>query len=349
MEDNNLNLISVIIPTYNSGEKIRRCLDSLCNQSISNYEVIIIDDGSNDNTESIIKEYYIKYKFIRYYNKKNEGVSLARNYGLELSKGKYIIFVDSDDFCENNMLELAYYNISMKKVDWVIYGYFIDKNNKNIKEVKSKNCILAKNNTEIAKSIKFMENNMLIASPWTSIYKKEIIDKFNIKFNKSLNFGEDVLFNLEYLKHIDSLYILNVSLYHYIQYNQGTLTSRYIPNRLEKINYNINKRKEVYKHYNMNTEADYIHFSNMFIKSLYGAIINLFYSECDLSFKTKIKSIKTIITNKEFENYINKSNINTKNIIIFKFLYKIKNAKFFYATFWIINKFLKIKQKLNTI
>ena len=96
--------ISVIVPVYNTEKYIKKCLDSLINQTMKNIEIIVVNDGSNDHSEEIIKDYENKYpEMVKYYKKENGGLSSARNYGLEKAKGEYIAFVDSDDYIDKEL------------------------------------------------------------------------------------------------------------------------------------------------------------------------------------------------------------------------------------------------------
>lgn len=112
--------ISVIVPAYNEEKRIKKCIDSILNQTFKNFELIIVNDGSTDNTDLIVRQYLNTDKRIKYIDSKNEGQGAARNKGILQAKSKYITFVDSDDTIENNMLELLYNEMIMKKADVVI-------------------------------------------------------------------------------------------------------------------------------------------------------------------------------------------------------------------------------------
>lgn len=114
---------SIIIPVYNTEKYIEKCLNSIVNQSFSDFEVIVINDGSTDNSEKIIDVFCSKYKFITKYNKENGGLSDARNYGISKSKGDYLIFVDSDDYIDKNLLFELNKTIEYKKYDLIKFGY----------------------------------------------------------------------------------------------------------------------------------------------------------------------------------------------------------------------------------
>ena len=100
--------ISIIVPVYNVSEYLAKCLDSLVSQSFKNIEIIVVNDGSTDNSEEIVKEYQKRYMNIKYFYKENGGLSSARNYGLEKATGEYIIIIDHDDKLTNNALEILY-------------------------------------------------------------------------------------------------------------------------------------------------------------------------------------------------------------------------------------------------
>jgi len=121
-------LISIIIPVYNAKEYLRRCLDSILRQNYTNIEVLLIDDGSSDGSEAICDEYALLDKRIKVIHQKNTGVSAARNVGLDLAKGDYISFVDSDDWIENDLLETLL-NISKESGSYIVVSNYT-RNNK---------------------------------------------------------------------------------------------------------------------------------------------------------------------------------------------------------------------------
>ena len=115
--------VSVIIPVYNAQEGIRQCIDSLLNQSFTDFEIILINDGSTDNSLEVIKEYADANDFIRVIDKENEGVAKTRNKGIQLAKGKYVVFIDNDDFVDSDYLERFYNEIDQVQLDIVLGGY----------------------------------------------------------------------------------------------------------------------------------------------------------------------------------------------------------------------------------
>ena len=115
--------VSVIIPVYNAQEGIKQCLDSLLNQSFTDFEIILLNDGSTDNSLEVIKKYAADNDFIRVIDKENEGVAKTRNKGIQLANGKYIVFIDNDDFVDSDYLERFYNAIDQEQLDIVLGGY----------------------------------------------------------------------------------------------------------------------------------------------------------------------------------------------------------------------------------
>ena len=199
------NKVSIIIPIYNSNKYLKECLDSIINQTYSNLEIILIDDGSKDNSFDICEEYAKKDKRIILKKKNNEGVSATRNLGIEICTGKYILFIDSDDYCNENMIEKILYN--SQKNDLIICGYNkIYKNKKVHYIVKNKE----KNIEDMV-----INDESVGGYLWNKLFKTSIIKENNIRFDKDIHFCEDLLFVLSYIKNINSVSYIDEELYNY--------------------------------------------------------------------------------------------------------------------------------------
>lgn len=217
-------MISIIIPIYNRENNLPQCIESILLQTYNDWELILVDDGSTDKSLEICKFYEKSDNRIRVIHKKNAGVSSARNAGLDSAKGKWIMFVDSDDFVSTNCLEeLA----KGKEYDLSFIGinrYNLDKNierkmfsfNKSIIDFSKKDC-----------SKLFIQYDLLaIGYPWGKLFKKSIIDSNSIRFNEQLNIHEDHLFYFDYLIHSKSAYLSDVQGYYYTYSSKiKTLTS----------------------------------------------------------------------------------------------------------------------------
>lgn len=184
--------ISIIVPVYNSEKYLSRCIDSILNQTMKDFELILINDGSTDNSLSILKNYELKDSRIRVIDQKNVGVSKTRNKGIKLANGDYITFIDNDDTIKSDYLEKFLSFIG--DYDMVIGGYQrVDSNGNIISEFRLKDSLWAK---------------YTFITPWARIYKKKFLIDNNIKFLTS-PIGEDVYFNLNIYNKTDSIKIVN--------------------------------------------------------------------------------------------------------------------------------------------
>lgn len=178
-------LISVIIPAYNCESTIEKTIMSVINQTFSNFEVIVVNDGSLDNTLEIIEKIAENIPTIKFFSKENGGVSSARNLGISHSSGKYISFLDADDYFENNFLEVMHKKIYSTKSDVVCCGYY---NLTNKGKFKQKSFFTEK---DILKNY-LIGNNKFHTSTW--LIRKELLINNNILFNETYSWGEDVEF-----------------------------------------------------------------------------------------------------------------------------------------------------------
>ncbi len=196
--------VSVIVPVYNVENYIRRCLNSLVNQTLEDIEIIIVDDGSTDLSTKLVKEYTDKYKNMRYYRKENGGLSDARNYGMKYATGKYIAFLDSDDYIKEDMYKIMYEKAKKENSDIVecnFYWQYGKKNKKDIgKAYKGKKEML-----EIARVV-----------AWNKLYKRELIEQAQIEFPKGLQY-EDVEFFYKLIPYIEKVSFVKEPLIYYVQ------------------------------------------------------------------------------------------------------------------------------------
>jgi len=207
--------ISIIIPVYNSEKYIDKCITSIKNQSFKDFEVLIINDGSIDKSKNIIETYLNDERF-KLYNRENHGIGSSRNFGIEKSKGKYICFIDSDDYIDTNYLEKLYNKISSDKLDVVVCNY-IEENEETKKETKIE--IKQYNNTTIKDNPELLLT--INKAPWNKIYKKSIIK--NIRFPEDLKY-EDTEFLCKVLLNAKIGYI-DEYLNHYVIHSNSETTT----------------------------------------------------------------------------------------------------------------------------
>ncbi len=221
---------SIIIPVYNAERTLSRCLDSVLRDS-HDAEIILINDGSKDQSGKICEKYKSNYSNIVYIDKLNEGVSAARNDGLDAAQGKYVLFVDSDDYVVEHFYDLLDSVTEDDDVDGVCFSLTIIRNNRVVhqalKEWHSDNPI------HISKKLSEGIYKKWINSPCAKLYKKEIIDRHNLRFPEDISIGEDRLFNMNYSLYIKNLRICSQSSYIVTVENQNSL-SRKVRDDLEE-------------------------------------------------------------------------------------------------------------------
>lgn len=208
--------ISVILPVYNRSKQLRRCIESILNQTYPSIELIIVDDGSNDGSEKICDEYDKKYENVKVVHKSNGGVSSARNVGLENASGSYIGFVDSDDFIEAEMYRTLISAIGNS--DLVMCGYY--KNGNACSGVSSK-CTVGKE--EAISSV--IGNGKFKGFLWNKLFRKSIIVENKLSFSPDIYVCEDLLFCVQYIDKINNALLLPEVLYHYEDNVDGSLSN----------------------------------------------------------------------------------------------------------------------------
>ena len=237
--------ITVIVPIYNAEKNIEKCVNSILNQTYSNLEVILINDGSKDKTEEICKNLAKKDNRIKYFYKENSGVSATRNLGLDKVTGDFISFIDSDDYIENDMYEIMLNKIDDSEI--VICDYCEVNNDNEFKtdtEIEMKEKVFD-NLDDLILNIDNKKINRYVNPPWNKLIKTDIVKKQNIRFDSRISLGEDLLFNLQCMKVAKKLQIVDKKLYNYSINTEGLgLKKRdvneYVNNSIKLINELIN-------------------------------------------------------------------------------------------------------------
>lgn len=210
--------VSVIVPVYNTEKYLRKCMESLVHQTLQEIEIVVINDGSTDESEGIIFEYMEKYpeKFLYKYQK-NSGQAVARNKALKLCHGEYIGFLDSDDFVKEEMFERMYQKAITTNADYVACGY-TDITYEGDKEIELQHYVASK----VALSTKDMYKGALV-SPFLHIYKRSIIEKSKVEFPEGVIY-EDTAFYLNLIPYIHKLEVIEEPLAYRVRHSQSTMT-----------------------------------------------------------------------------------------------------------------------------
>ena len=229
-------LVSVIVPVYNVEKYISECVDSIIAQEYHNLEIILIDDGSTDYSPSICEGYAEKDSRIKVVHQKNSGVARARNRGLAIATGKYIVFVDSDDFISRNMVtsvvSIAENNNDIDIVIGNLSGMGICESNNSFSGVIDQERILNEVIVGKVQNLPIFENqNPYLNGFCTCLYKKELIDRYDISFPLSA-IGEDVIFHISYLLKCRNAFFTGES-YYYYRFREDSASHRFQPHLVE--------------------------------------------------------------------------------------------------------------------
>ncbi len=207
--------ISVIVPVYNAIRSIAQCVDSVLKQTYENWELLLVDDGSVDDSLVICRQFATKDSRIQVFSKKNGGVSSARNFGIEHASGEYVMFLDSDDYLESNCFSTL---MGLPKhSDLVIFSFF----KKNGDEIKEKKLVNADSETfdvtlHLALNLKEdLYTSEAFCFPWNKLLKTHIIKNFDIRFPLDIHLREDEIFMYRYIKKCKSMNIISDCLYNY--------------------------------------------------------------------------------------------------------------------------------------
>lgn len=246
-----MKLVSVIIPIYNVEKYLRECINSVINQTYKNIEIILVNDGSPDNSDLICQEYVQKYDFIKYVSQKNQGVSAARNTGIKHAHGAYIYFLDSDDYIDNEFIETSV--------------HIAETNNSDIVRVA----------TNVTKGKSIINLDFVGAATWELFIKKEYLDKYpDLHFDTDLKMHEDLIFYHQLLSLTFNVNTNYNAKYYYRQHNsQATSQNKYTG----KIIKELEILSEFYDKYKLWGKREY--FVSIFITTLIGSYWRLGVSE----------------------------------------------------------------------
>ena len=334
---NKNDLFSIIIPIYNCDKYLSKCLDSLINQTYRNFELILINDGSTDKSGSICDEYKKKDSRCVILHKKNGGVSAARNDGLKIAKGKYVVFLDSDDYLDNNYLEYAMCIFNNYNIELLNTGFYseVEVNGNRVYDLIIADEKYYKNKNELRKDLVYLWDKHMLYNVWNKVYLLSVIKNNKLMF-PNYSFGEDMSFNIMYLSYINKFYNSNKCFYHYIKEREGSITSKY---NSELFDIRVREYYQFNKYFEENglSKEEYLEFSSRrFIERVLGCIENICGS--NLSSKDKRNEIKKIVRHELISKTLFVAKLNSKKIKIMMIPIRLKFIWMVYMMGLLINK-----------
>lgn len=296
--------VSILIPCYNVEKYLPHCLDSIVNQSYNNLQIVLINDGSKDNTWQIMQEYARKDNRIEIYNQENQGVANTRNNLLDKVKGDYVLFIDSDDWCELDMVDFLVNKALTKQSDIVTCSMVkndetVNKNEYNEEIWEQPKAIL-----------EFLRHFQFNGSLWNKLVKTSILH--NSSFRKDIGYGEDALFCWEFLQSAKSIVMTNRQLYHY-RMNNASISHQ--PFNIQKYSaYNV------WTHISNDTLKRWPQFSQIALGHFAVSMTILLRDAAHSSYKrnNEIKNMQEIV--KKYSLFIRKYNLASWRIWVYSLI-----------------------------
>lgn len=285
--ENTKPFFSIVMPIYNVEKHLHQAIDSLLQQTFRDYEIILVDDCSPDKCPEICNDYAEKYQNVCViHHKENQGLSYTRNTGMNIATGKYIWFMDSDDYVDTNLLEKVHFSLQQNQAEIVVIGlveeYYDNNDELHHKEIVCHEEKSFKTKEEVRNEIMALEKETLYGYAWNKFYSLEYLKKIGIKFEK-ITLIEDILFNVQYCMDIQSMNILNLPAYHYNKRMDNSLTAKFVPNYYELHQKRIELIYEQHKYWGICTEEKKSILATLYARYIFSAL----QRNCDKRAKMK--------------------------------------------------------------
>lgn len=287
------SLVTIIIPCYNIAPYLQKCVDSILNQTYPYFELLLLDDGSADDTLELCKVYEKEDNRVRVFTHQNKGVSYTRNRGIKEAKGDYVMFVDGDDYLEVDYIEKHIVDLEENCI--TLSGFLNEKNgvitkNYNFKRILAGADVKTIQKNEILQLLKYDA----LSTPCCKLYDLKLLQQKSVFFDEGVTYQEDLLFNIAYFAYFNTYKLINYYGYHYVAYDNSS-TSRY------HINFDHTKQIcEQLKVFVKNQDDEDI-LKEFVIQTLLRKVSNIFHQNNSDTFKQKNKKIREVFNSEEFE------------------------------------------------
>ncbi len=291
--------VSVIMPAYNVDGYVRRAVQSLQTQTFSDFELLVVDDGSTDRTGQILDSIAARDIRINVYHTPNGGAPAARNYALDRARGKYVMFMDADDWTEPNTLQDMVAMAEDNHLELAISAFYIDtyygKDNEFYTEIKGCPSHIYLTQQEFrAGAWQLFDRNQLY-SPWNKLFLRERIEQLNLRFRPT--FWDDFPYVLDFIRDVERVGITEQPYYHFIRQRSESETARWRPDMYDKREEEHGWMLDLYEHWGLSGDpASMEMIQRRYIERLVGCIENVCNPQCDLSPREKRELIRTMIT-----------------------------------------------------
>lgn len=288
--------VSIIMPVYKVEEYVGKAIESIQAQTLTEWEFFAVDDGSPDNSGTICEEYAAKDSRIKVIHKENGGAPSARNVAIDMAKGEYMYFLDSDDWAEPTMLEDMYNLAKRDNAQLVVAGFYID-TYYNDTEYRQDDFIEAdavfSNQRDFRENAYKLFDKNLLYTPWNKLYESKYILDNNLRFPTTL--WDDFPFNLSVVFNIERVTVTSKQYYHFIRKRAESETAAYRPGMYEKREEEHGWMAQLYKNWGVHNEESMEMVSRRYVERLVGCVENLTNPKCELSYGEKRKQVKEML------------------------------------------------------
>lgn len=288
--------VSVIMPVYKVEKFVGKAIESIQAQTLQDWEFLIVDDGTPDNSGQICDEYAQKDARIRVFHRENGGAPSARNMAMEHAKGKYYYFMDSDDWAEPTMLEDMVCLAEENAAPLVVTGYFIDTYYSDTEYItihQTQPDAVYDRQAFRENAYKLFDCNLLY-TPWNKLYSREYVDGKGLRF--PCTFWDDFPFVLSVIRDVDKVVVSSQQYYHFMRARAESETAAYRPNMYDKREEEHGWMLDLYRHWGVQDEASMEMVSRRYVERLVGCIENVTNPRCQLSKKEKRQEIAKILS-----------------------------------------------------
>ena len=319
--------VSVIMPVYGVEDYVGKAIESIKNQTLTDWEFFCVDDGTKDRSGEICDEYAAKDPRIIVIHKENGGAPSARNVAIDKARGKYMYFMDSDDWAEPTMLEDMYNLAERDNAQLVVAGFYIDTYYSDTEKYSQQQfCESAvyKNSREFRQNAHKLFDKNLLYTPWNKLYLSSYILENKLYFPET--FWDDFPFNLSVVRDVERVTVTSEKYYHFIRKRQESETAKYRADMFQKREEEHSWMLELYEHWKTDSPEIREFLARRYIERVIGCIENVTNRSCTLSSKEKKEEIKKMISSDRAREAVKTANPNSKYMKLMLMPIKWKNT-----------------------
>ena len=292
--------ISIIVPVYKVEAYLGKAVESILTQTLEDFELWLVDDGSPDASGEICDDYALKDARIRVIHKENGGAPSARNMAIERAQGKYMFFMDADDWAEPTMLERLYTLAEDHQAQLVVCGFYIDtyygadKKSFLSEKYQVDDAVYENARAFRENSYKYFDRNLLY-SPWNKLFLSEYILDNGLRFPAAM--WDDFPFNLSVIRNVKRVVVTTEAFYHFLRAREDSETSKYQPDMYKKREEEHGWMLELYNYWGVHTAEIREMIARRYVERVVGCLANVTCSRCTMNRKEKKAAIKEILSN----------------------------------------------------